>query len=40
VHQAGFEPRAVMTAHLNVPLVDLSETGTVIELVEPAATIT
>jgi len=41
VHQvAGFEARAVMQAHLNVPLVDTSEASTVIELVEATPTIT
>lgn len=40
VHQvAGFEPRAVMTAQINVPIVDASETSTVIETVEADGTI-
>lgn len=37
---AGFEPRAVLNARINVPIVDLSETGTVIERTELTATIT
>lgn len=41
VHQlAAFEARAVMTARLNVPIVDDTETGTVIATTEPTATIT
>jgi hypothetical protein len=37
---AGFEPRAVLNARVNVPIVDLSETGTVFDLLEQAGTVT
>lgn len=37
---AGFEPRAAMTLQINVPIVDVTETGTVIETVEDQPTIT
>lgn len=37
---AGFEPRAAMTVQISVPIVDTTEPGTVIETVEPQATLT
>jgi hypothetical protein len=41
VHQPGsFEPRAVVNVRINVPIVDATETSTVIETVEDTATIT
>ena len=41
VHQlASFEARATLTARLSVPVVDATETGTVIATTEPTATIT
>lgn len=37
---AGFEPRAVLNARVNVPIVALSETGTVFDLIAQTGTVT